>query len=303
MPPGPTGFSPDLRLARFLPRGVTPDRRRMRLVRAAGRVATALPGTRAAELPVAPGVTVRLHRPAVLDGPAPALLWVHGGGLVTGNARMDERFCTRVRDELGAVVASVGYRLAPEHPFPAPLEDCWAALRWLAAQPEVDPGRIAIGGASAGGGLAAALAIAARDRGGVHPVFQLLVYPMLDDRTTLRTDVDERLFRLWDQRSNRFGWSSYLGAAVGTDDVPPLAAPARCTDLTGLPPAWVGVGTLDLFHDEDVGYARRLREAGVDCTLEVVPGAYHGFDAAEARAPAARAFTQAQVTALAGALG
>jgi acetyl esterase/lipase len=296
------GFAPDLRLARFLPRGVTPDRRRLRLVRAATRLSTSRPGTRAAELPVAPGVTVRLHRPATLSTPAPALLWVHGGGLVSGNARMDERFCARVRDELGVVVASVEYRLAPEHPFPAPLEDCWAALTWLAAQPEVDPDRVAIGGASAGGNLAAALAIAARDRGGVHPVFQLLVYPMLDDRTTLRTDVDERLLRLWDQRSNRFGWGSYLGASVGTDAVSPLAAPARSTDLAGLAPAWVGVGTLDLFHDEDVAYAHRLREAGVDCALDVVPGAYHGFDAAEAWAPVARAFTDAQLTALSGAL-
>ncbi|MBB5896541.1 acetyl esterase/lipase [Kutzneria kofuensis] len=193
-------------------------------------------------------------------------------------------------------MASVEYRLAPEHPFPAPLEDCYAGLRWLAEDPGVDRTRIAIGGASAGGGLAAALALLVRERGEVTPVFQLLIYPMLDDRTADRTDVDPRTLRLWSQHSNRFGWRSYLGAAV--KDVRYLAAAGRCEDLAGLPPAWIGVGTRDLFLDEDVAYAARLTDAGVPCTLEVVPGAYHGFDATERSAAVSRDFRRAQLSAL-----
>jgi acetyl esterase/lipase len=131
-------------------------------------------------------------------------------------------------------------------------------------------------------------------------VFQPLVCPMLDDRTTQRTDIDESSFRLWDNASNRFSWRSYLGEAY-PDDVPALAAPARYEDLSGLPPAWIGVGTDDLFHDEDVAYARRLQEAGVKCTLEVVPGLYHGFELAESNAPVSRAFVETKVSALADA--
>ncbi len=195
----------------------------------------------------------------------------------------------------------MNYRLAPEHPFPTPLHDCYAALSWLADQPDVDPARIAIGGASAGGGLATALALLAKERGEITPVLQLLAYPMLDDRTTTRTDIDERHLRLWSVKSNRFGWRSYLGPLHG-GDVPPLAAPARYEDLSGLPATWIGVGTCDLFHDEDIAYAERLTQAGVDCTLHVTPGAYHGFDLVERKAAISQAFTKAQVTALAGAL-
>ncbi|WP_312182041.1 alpha/beta hydrolase fold domain-containing protein, partial [Arthrobacter sp.] len=150
---------------------------------------------------------------------------------------------------------------------------------------------------SAGAGLAAALALLARDRGGIRPVFQLLVYPMLDDRTVLR-EVDERSLRLWNQRSNRFGWRSYVGPAAGSDGVPALAARARHPDLAGLPPAWIGVGTNDLFHDEDVAYAKRLADAGVECALEVVPGAYHGFEGREPRAQVSRDFVNSQLVAL-----
>ncbi|MGR7027123.1 alpha/beta hydrolase [Geodermatophilus sp. URMC 62] len=254
------------------------------------------------EVPVEPGVSVRLFRPASAAPRTPALLWMHSGGLLIGTARQDDRACRRLADRLGIAVASVEYRLAPEHPFPTPLQDCAAALGWLARQPFVDPERIALGGASAGGGLAAALALHTREHGGVRPVLQLLSYPMLDDRTAARTDLDQRCVRIWNQSSNRFAWRSYLGPARPTADVPPLAAPARAADLSGLPPAWIGVGTCDLFHDEDVAYARRLAQAGVECALHVVPGAYHLFDDVEPRAAVSREFLRARTAALAAAL-
>jgi acetyl esterase/lipase len=218
--------------------------------------------------------------------------------MVLGDAAQDSRFCRRIADQLNIVVVSVEYRLAPEHPFPTPLEDCYTTLRWLARQPDIDPARIAVSGASAGAGLAAALALLARERGEIRPVLQLLSYPMLDDRTTTRTDIDPRRLRVWSQKSNRFGWRAYLGPAAADGGVSPLAARARYDDLSGLPPVWIGVGTNDLFHDEDVTYARRLQQAGVACTLHVVPGAYHAFDSVEAKTAVSQAFLQAQTTAL-----
>ena len=216
-------------------------------------------------------------RPASAN-PAPALLWIHGGGYVMGTAKQDDRLCRRFARELGVTVAAVDYRLAPEHPYPAPLEDCYAALTWLAALPAVDPARVAIGGASAGGGLTAALALLARDRGEVTPTLQLLAYPMLDDRSA--SGPENPNYRLWSPKSNRFGWAAYLGNAD-----PNIAVPARHEDLSGLPPAWIGVGTNDLFHDEDLAYAERLTAAGVPCQVEVVPGAFPRLrrDSAESR--------------------
>ncbi|MFN8037291.1 MAG: alpha/beta hydrolase [Acidimicrobiia bacterium] len=249
-------------------------------------------------------VSVRVHRPPEgTPTPFRALLWMHGGGYVVGSAADDDELCRIVAADLGVLVAAVEYRLAPAHPFPVPLEDCYDALVWLASHRDVDEHRIAVGGASAGGGLATALALLARDRGDVTPVFQLLSYPMIDDRTVLRNDLDERHFRLWNSENNRFGWQSYLGMAPGTAAVPPLAAPARCADLAALPPAWIGVGTIDLFYDEDLAYANQLREAGVPCTVETVDGAFHGFDGACPRAPVTRRFRASQIRALAGALG
>jgi acetyl esterase/lipase len=293
-------YHADLRAARFLPRATVGPRILPLIRRLTSRAATRRrPGVEIVS--VSAEVSVRVYRPAPAPGPLPALLWIHGGGLVIGTAAMDDAFCRRVADELGVLVASVEYRLAPEHPFPAPLEDCYTALGWLARQDGVDPDRIAIGGASAGGGLAAALALLAKERAEIRPAFQLLVYPMLDDRTALRTDVDESRLRMWNQNSNRFGWRSYIGPAFG-GQVPALAAAARYEDLSGLPPAWVGVGTHDLFHDEDVAYARRLRAAGVDVELHEVSGAYHGFDMVERKAPVSRAFVRSQIGALAAAL-
>jgi acetyl esterase/lipase len=241
------------------------------------------------------GAGVWLYRPPGATGPTPALLWIHGGGYVIGTAKQDDRLCRRFSRRLNITVASVEYRLAPEHPYPVPLEDCYSALKWLAALPAVDRERVAIGGASAGGGLAAALALLARDRGEITPTFQLLVYPMLDDRSSATAESPD--YRLWNTRSNRFGWTAYLG---NTD--PQVAVPARREDLGGLPPAWIGVGTHDLFHDEDLAYAARLTDAGVPCQVDVVPGAFHGFDMVAPKAQVSRRFFDSQCDSLRAAL-
>lgn len=236
---------------------------------------------------------------------SPALLWIHGGGYVVGTAALATPQCRRFAHDLNALVVSVDYRLAPEHPFPAPLDDCFAALSWLRAHADalgVDPDRIAIGGDSAGGGLAACLAQRAYDAG-VPIAFQLLIYPMLDDRTCLRPPTPGVGELIWTPASNEFGWASYLGHAPGEAGVPPYAAAARRVDLTGLAPAWIGVGTPDLFHTEDVAYAERLRDAGVPVTLEVVDGLYHGADLLALGAPQSKLFYASQLDAVRAALG
>ena len=226
-----------------------------------------------------PDVSVRLYRPTGAPSPAPAFYWIHGGGMVFGDVNGSDPYCAAIAAELNVLVASVEYRLAPEHPFPAPLEDCYAGLAWLwnaAAELGVDRERIAIGGGSAGGGLAAGTALAARDRGLVRPCFQLLVYPMLDDRNATRSSHAITDPRTWDREANLAGWNAYLAGNAGGEGVSPYAAPARATDLAGLPPAYVNVGDLDLFVDEDVAYARALADAGVPVELHVYPGAWHG---------------------------
>lgn len=276
---------PDLRrAARFIPKQLVSPVTLPMLRIATRRLGRHVP--RDVEVLTLPsGVGVRLHRPPTAAGPGPALLWIHGGGYVIGHPAQDDGFCRRYARRLGATVAAVNYRLAPENPYPASLEDCYTALKWLAALPGVDRSRVAIGGGSAGGGLAAALALLARDRGEIPLAAQLLVYPMLDDRTV----ADKPGVRLWNGSSNRFGWRAYLGNAD-----PDIAVPARRTDLSGLPPAWIGVGTLDLFHDEDLAYAERLRAAGVPCEVEVVEGAFHGFDAVAQKAPVSQRFFDSQ---------
>ncbi len=245
----------------------------------------------------APGTGVRVFTPAgdaaFATGARAALLWIHGGGLVIGAAATDDGFCADLAERLGIVVVSVEYRLAPQHPFPVPLDDCVAAWRWLqdaAPARGIDPTRIAVGGQSAGGGLAAALAQRLLGEDGAQPVAQLLYSPMLDDRTATRRDVDAVRHFAWTNRDNLVGWSSYLQAAPGADTVPDFAVPARRTDLTGLPPAWIGVGDIDLFHDEDLAYAAALRDAGVECTVDVVPGAPHAFESVARGAEVALAF-------------
>ena len=225
-----------------------------------------------------PDVMVRLYRPANLPSPAPAYYYIHGGGMVLGDVAGSDASCANVAAELNVLVASVEYRLAPEHPFPAPLEDCYAGLVWLWRSREelgIDPDRVAIGGGSAGGGLAAGTALAARDRGEVPLCFQLLVFPMLDDRNITRSSHAITDGRTWNREANLAGWDAYLAGNAGGDDVSPYAAPARATDLSGLPPAYINVGDLDLFVDEDVAYARAMADAGVPVELHIYPGAYH----------------------------
>jgi acetyl esterase/lipase len=252
--------------------------------------------------PDASGQTrLRVYTPKTHLTSLPWMLWLHGGGYILGKPEQDDLACIQYARESGVAVVSVAYRYAPEHPFPHGLEDCYAALKWAAANAArlgMDAGRFAIGGDSAGGGLAAALIQLACDRAEIQPRFQLLVYPMLDDRTVLRRDQDERTYLAWTQASNRFGWESYLGGTCGQANPPAYAVPARRTDLSGLPPAWIGVGTLDLFHDEDVAYAQQLTACGVACDLVRVPGAFHGFDIAGPRTKVVRDFRAAQTAAL-----
>jgi acetyl esterase/lipase len=199
------------------------------------------------------------------------------------------------------VVASVEYRLAPEHPFPAPVEDCYAALKWLVAQSTklgVNTARIAIGGASAGGGLAAGLAVLARDRAEVEVAFQLLIYPMIDDRTITPASATVPDTFVWTRENNLMGWRAYLGREPGGTDVSPYAAAARTTDLRGLPPAYIPVGDLDLFLDENMTYAQRLLAAGVPTELHVYPGAFHGFNGFVPNAEISRRFNTDRDSAL-----
>ena len=291
-------WHPDLAgLARWLPRSMAPP-----AITPVLRPLMTLLGTL-----VSGGERVRVGEADVYvfrpegPGPHPAMLWMHGGGLVLGDARQDLGFLRKVVEGLGVMVVSVQYRFAPAHPFPAALDDCHGALEWLAAQPDVDPQRIAVGGASAGGGLAAAVCQAARERRRVRPALQLLVYPMLDDRTATRRELDDPGHRMWDRRSNAYGWASYL-RGWNRAAPPRFAVPARTEDLSRLPPAWIGVGEVDLFRDEDVAYATRLQAAGVPVQLELVPGAYHGFDAIQPKAAITRAFVASQLDALRRAL-
>ena len=215
---------------------------------------------------------------------------MHGGGYVIGSNVMEDLLFDVLCPKLDVVGVSVDYRLAPETPYPGPLEDCYLGLRWTYEHAEelgIDPGCIGVRGVSAGGGLAAALALLARDRGEVPLAFQLLDSPMLDDRQLTESSRQDGL-PVWSRGSNTFGWRSYLGELYGRDDVPPTAAPARATDLSGLPPAFVSVGAVDGFRDEDVDYALRLNQAGVPAELHVYPGACHGFNQLAPDAPVAK---------------
>ncbi|SFV12666.1 alpha/beta hydrolase [Pseudoduganella namucuonensis] len=243
----------------------------------------------------APGVPVRLYRPTATSAPLPVLLWVHGGGFVLGDAAQDDGLLRALAEQVPCAVAAVDYRLAPEHPHPAPLEDCYAALRWLAGQAAglgLDPERIAVGGASAGGGLAACLALLARDRAEVRLACQLLLYPMLDDRNTAPAGPDCPDTVVWTRENNHTGWNALLSGRAGAAETSGYAAAARAERLAGLPPAYIAVGACDLFLDEDIAYARRLLHAGVATELRVYAGAYHGFDSIAGGTAAARRFIE-----------
>lgn len=244
------------------------------------------------EVPANAPVPLRLYLPRERRGRG-ALLWIHGGGYLIGTAAQDDPLCITVARELGIAVVGVDYRLAPEHPFPAPLDDCRAAWTWMAAEAVVlgiDPLTIAVGGQSAGGGLAAALVQRLHAEGGAQPVAQWLFCPMIDDRTAADRRLDRIGHRLWNNRNNRDGWRCYLGHEPGAAMLQAFAAAARAEDVAGLPPAWIGVGDIDLFCAEDIAYAERLRAAGVAVELDVVPGGPHGFEAWAAGSATAEAY-------------
>jgi acetyl esterase/lipase len=236
-----------------------------------------------------PGQRLRLVllRPAAGLIPAgPAVLHIHGGAFIVGSPEMETVLSRRVAHDVGCMVVSVEYRLAPEATYPAAIEDCYSALGWMhqhCAELDIDPARIAILGTSAGGGHAAALAISARDKGEYPICFQVLDQPMLDDRTGSTADPHPYAGEFGHTAvQNRFGWQALLGTEPGSDDVPAGAVPARTADLSGLPPAFLSIGGLDLFLDETINYAQRLLRAGVAAELHVFPGGFHGWEMAEA---------------------
>jgi len=228
-----------------------------------------------------PDIRALVYHPNPTQGAVPALMWLHGGGYIMGSAAGEDAMLRSIISTVGCAAVAVDYRLAPETPYPGPLEDCYAALKWLSTHADelgIDLNRIAVGGSSAGGGLAAALALLARDRGEFSLMFQFLIAPMIDDRTcTLAEPHPYTGEFIWTREANRFGWISLLGHEPGGADVPPYAAVARAEHLEGLPAAFINVGAIDLFLEEDVEYARRLMRAGVPTELHVYPGAYHGF--------------------------
>jgi acetyl esterase/lipase len=238
------------------------------------------------------------------SGRRPGVLWIHGGGMVMGSPRLEAAGSGGLARDLDAVVVSPDYRLAPENPFPAALDDCMATLTWMRQHADklgIDPDRIAVVGSSAGGGLSAAVAQRAHDEG-ITLRAQILVYPMIDDRTAIREKHEGRGTFLWTPEANLFGWTAYLGRPPRLSDAPEYAAPARRTDLSGLAPAWIGVGTLDLFYDESVAYAKALRASGVPCELITVPGMYHGADGIAGKAPSMVEFRRSSVKCLRGLL-
>jgi acetyl esterase/lipase len=221
-------------------------------------------------------------RPTTTSAPHPTIVHIHGGGMVAGSPRSVELAHDLDRAaELGMAVVAVDYRLAPEHPDPAPVEDCYAALigvRELSVQLGFDPHRIVLSGNSAGGGLAAGVGLLARDRGGPAVAGLLLQCPMLDDRAASPSTIQMHGVGLWDPLSNRTGWDALLGERRGGDDVAPYAAPARAVNLSGLPPTFIDVGSVEALRDEAVGWSARMLLAGGDAELHVWSGAFHSFD-------------------------
>jgi acetyl esterase/lipase len=232
----------------------------------------------------APEVAVFIYRPKAATGVLPCIFHIHGGGYIGGSAASMEGLIAPTVDKLGCALVTVEYRLAPETVFPGAVEDCYAALAWVvanAAELQLDTARIGVMGESAGGGLAAALALLVRDRGEYSFAFQTLIYPMIDDRTCVHPEPHPYVGEfIWTPPSNRFGWASLLGVEPGSPGVSPYAAAARAEDLAGLPPTFISTGSLDLFLEEDLEYARRLMRAGVPTELHVYPGGFHAFDVA-----------------------
>jgi len=225
----------------------------------------------------APDISVRISRPKDAQGALPGVYYIHGGGMVLGDVERENVQALTISEHVGAVVVSVEYRLAPEHPYPAGLTDCYAGLVWMADHAQelgIDPDRIALYGGSAGGGLVLAVALMARDLRGPRVCFQMPVYPMIDDRNETGSSHEIVDVGIWDRSANLEAWQWYLGGNQADD----YAAPARAEDLAGLPPTFIDVGTVDLFRDEDISFATRLMQAGVATELHVHPGAYHASE-------------------------
>jgi acetyl esterase/lipase len=253
-----------------------------------------------------PDVELLILTPTWVTGPLPGIYHTHGGGMVVGNNRSGIDGPMDWSQEVPSVIVSVEYRLAPEHPHPAPVEDCYAGLVWTAehaGELGIDPTRLVIGGASAGGGLAAAVALLARDRGGPELAGQMLLCPMIDDRNDTPSAIQMAGRGVWDRTANDTGWTALLGDARGGPDVSPYAAPARATDLSGLPPAFIDVGSAETFRDEDVAYASRIWQAGGQAELHVWPGGFHGFDLLAPQAAVSQAARAARLTWLKRLLG
>ena len=239
----------------------------------------------------APQISLLICRPAGVTAPTAAIYNIHGGGMIIGDNRTGMPQLLGSAQELGAAAISVEYRLAPETPHPGPVEDCYAGLVWTAAHADdlgIDPNRIVVAGGSAGGGLAAAVALLTRDRGGPALLAQMLMCPMLDDRNDTPSALQMTGLGIWDRTSNETGWTALLGSARGGPDVSPYAAPARATDLSGLPPAFIDVGSAETFRDEAVTYASRIWQAGGVAELHVWPGGFHGFSGLAPQAAVSR---------------
>jgi acetyl esterase/lipase len=249
----------------------------------------------------APDVAVEVYTPPSRETKLPGLLWIHGGGYILGSAELDAPNAKRIALVDACVVVSVEYRLAPEDPFPAAIEDCYAALKWMAANAGtlgIDANRLAIGGASAGGGLAAGLALYTRDKREIDLAFQMLIYPMLDDCNIQPAGETLPDAPLWTRENNKIGWSSYLAGEPGGEGVSCYASACRATEVAGLPPAYIAVGEMDLFFHESVRYAQRLADAGILTELHVYPGAFHAFDNIAPEASVAKRFTADYLAAL-----
>ncbi len=263
-----------------------------RLASAAAREFTG-PEPEVAQIPRPDGtaLALRIHRPApgsATAGEGAVLLWIHGGGMFLGSAAADDAACSDWCRATGMTVVAVDYRLAPEHPYPEPLEDCYRALEWLASDASgFDDRRIGVLGASAGGGLAVGLALLARDRGCEAIAHVVAIYPMLDDRAITVSSAQLENAPVWNGRLNRLGWSAYLGSQ--RVDPPLYAAPARAEDLSGLPPFTIDTAEFDLFRDEDVTFAQRLWADGGRCELHVEPRTVHGWDGIAPDAAVSRA--------------
>ena len=227
-------------------------------------------------------IKVRVYKPTKeIEGKLPGFLWIHGGGYVLGTAESDDGLCVNIVNSANCVVVSVDYRLAPEHPYPTPIEDCYSALCYLvnnAAELGVDTDKIGVGGLSAGGGLTAALTLLTRDRQFPKVHLQFPLYPMIDDSNNTPSANEITDSMIWNQKLNDAGWKMYLGELHGAEDVPVYAAPARATDLSNLPTTYTFIGQLDPFRSETLTYVTKLAEAGVDVEFHLYPGGYHSFE-------------------------